>query len=218
MVAGIAANHIISNHSMDQVAAMDSEEFPPVSMVFNARPKLPSRIYCSQELNLAIFTSEIPLPVKTHRAVATELIRWGLEAGCRTFVSLDGIPSENENRNPAEKPGLWAVGTTENARKMIQEAKIQMLDNGMISGVSAIMLNEGRMNQYDVIGLFAESLVDVPDAAAAAALVEALNSLFKPFDFSIKPLLEEASQIQAQMEKLRRQAEPAIKEPYGLYS
>ncbi|MBX8633357.1 MAG: PAC2 family protein [Thermoplasmata archaeon] len=218
MVAGIAANHIIASNSMNQVAAMDSDDFPPVSMVYNARPKLPSRIYCSEKLNMAIFTSEIPLPPRTHRPVVRELIKWGLDSGCKIFVSLDGLSAEDDARPLATKPRMWAVGTTDNARRMISDAKLDVLDTGMISGVSAIMLNEGRMGNHDVIGLFAESMVDVPDAAAAAAVVEGLNSLFKPFNFSIRPLLAEAVQIQAQMEKVRKQAEPAIKEPYGLYS
>ncbi len=216
MVAGIAANHIIASYSMDQVAAMDSPDFPPVSIVYNARPKLPSRVYCSESKNLAIFTSEIPLPVKTHRAVAGSLLEWGIKCGCRTFVSLDGIPAEN-NTDGNGKPHLWAVGTTDAARSAIDKAGLDQLQTGMISGISAIMLNEGRVNRYDVIGLFVEAREDMPDAAGAAALVQGLNKLFSPFNFSIKPLLDEAKQIQSQIERMRKQGEPATKEQYSIY-
>ena len=217
MVAGIAASHIIASYGMDQVAAMDSEDFPPVSIVYNARPKLPSRVYCSGSKNLAIFTSEIPLPVKTHRSVASALLKWGLNCGCRTFVSLDGIPAENNNKTENGKPHLWAVGTTDAARSAIEKAGLEQLQTGMISGISAIMLNEGRVNKYNVIGLFAEAREDMPDAAGAAALVQGLNKLFSPFNFAIKPLLDEAKHIQSQIEHMRKQGEPATKEQYSIY-
>ncbi|MBX8638058.1 MAG: PAC2 family protein [Thermoplasmata archaeon] len=217
MVAGIAASHIIASYGMDQVAAMDSDDFPPVSIVYNARPKLPSRVYCSEAKNLAIFTSEIPLPVKTHRAVASSLLKWGLNAGCRTFVSLDGIPAEKNNRAEGEKPHLWAVGTTDTARSYIERAGLEQLQTGMISGTSAIMLNEGRVSKYDVIGLFVEAREDIPDATGAAMLVQGLNMLFSPLNFAIKPLLDEAKQIQLQIEHMRKQGEPATKESYSIY-
>jgi uncharacterized protein len=217
MVAGIAANHIIASSNMDQVAAMDSDDFPPVSIIYNARPKLPSRVYCADSKNLAIFTSEIPLPVRTHRPVAVSLLNWGVASGCDTFVTLDGIPIDNNGRADDEKPRLWAIGTTDAARSAIEKAGLEQLNTGMISGISAIMLNEGRMNRHNVIGLFVEAREDIPDAAGAATLVQGLNKLFSPINFSIKPLLDEAKQIQSQIEHMRRHAEPATKDPYSIY-
>ena len=224
MVASIAANYVISNLHLDQVAAMDSDEFPPVSMIYNGRPKLPCRVYCSQELNLAVFTSEVPIPTKTHRAVADELIKWGAESGCTSFVALDAIPGEGaeeqEIRPADELPNTWAIGSCDKSREKMKEAGLENLQVGMITGVSAIMLNKGRMQNLDVIGLYADARTDIPDAAAAASLIAVLNKLLRPrpFRLSVKPLLDEAKDIQTQLERIRKQAEPAIKEPFNLYS
>ncbi len=224
MVASIAANYMISNLQMDQVAAMDADDFPPVSMIYNGRPKLPCRVYCSLDLNLAIFTSEVPLPIKTHRAVANELIKWGAESGCTSFIAMDAIPregEEDEENRPADViPAVWAIGSGDRSRKKMKEAELETLQVGMITGVSAIMLNQGRMQNLDVIGLYADARTDIPDAAAAASLIAVLNKLLRPrpFSLSLKPLLDEARDIQGQLEKIRKQAEPAIKEPYNIYS
>ncbi len=224
MVASIAANYIISNLKLDQVAAMDSDDFPPVSMIYNGRPKLPCRVYCSLELNLAIFTSEVPLPIRTHRAVANELIKWGTEAGCTSFVAMDAIPregdEETESRGMDDLPNVWAIGTSDISRRKMKETGLDTLQVGMITGVSAVMLNLGRLQNLDVIGLYADARTDIPDAAAAASLIAILNKLLRPrpFSLSLKPLLDEARDIQSQLERVRKQAEPAIKEPYNIYS
>ncbi len=225
MVASIAANYMISNLQLDQVAAMDSDDFPPVSMIYNGRPKLPCRVYCSLELNLAVFTSEVPLPIRKHRAVASELIKWGTESGCTSFIAMDAIPREGEEaeegaRPAGELPPVWAIGTSDASRKKMKESGLETLQVGMITGVSAVMLNMGRIQKLDVIGLYADARTDIPDAAAAASLVSILNKLLRPrpFSLSLKPLLDEAKDIQVQLEKVRRQAEPAIKEPYNIYS
>lgn len=224
MVASIAANYMISNLQLDQVAAIDSDDFPPVSMIYNGRPKLPCRVYCSLDLNIAVFTSEVPIPIRTHRAVANELIKWGSESGCSSFVAMDAIPRENEDgqdpRRADELPSVWAIGSSDRSRVRMKEASLETLQVGMITGVSAIMLNQGRMQNLDVIGLYADARTDIPDAAAAASLIAVLNRLLKPrpFSLSLKPLLDEARDIQSQLEKIRRQAEPAIKEPYNIYS
>jgi uncharacterized protein len=215
MVASIAANYLISSLKLDQVAAMDSNEFPPVSMVYNGRPKLPCRVYCSQEKGFAVFTSEIPLPARTHREVANELVNWATDAGCNSFISLDAIPTEEEEGTPA----VWAIGASERARQKLERYGLKQLTMGMITGVSAIMLNKGRMENLDVIGLFAEARPFIPDAAAAAQLVETLKIIIsdKIGDLSTEPLIEEAKGIQADLEKIRKQAEPAMSEPYNLY-
>ncbi len=224
MVASIAANYMISNLKLDQVAAMDSDDFPPVSMIYNGRPKLPCRVYCSTELNLAVFTSEVPLPIRTHRHVADALIKWGEESGCSSFIAMDAIPREGEGEEdsrPADKlPDVWAIGSCDKARVKMEEAGLNTLQVGMITGVSAIMLNQGRMQNLDVTGLYADARTDIPDAAAAASLIAVLNKLLRPrpFSLSLKPLLDEARDIQLQLERIRKQAEPAIKEPYNLYS
>lgn len=216
MVANIAANYIINELKMDQVAAMDSPDFPPVSMVYNGKPKLPCRIYACGDRNLALFTGEVPLPSSTHRDVVSVLLDWASESGCNSFISLDAIPEEGDEETPQQ---VWAVGADEISRKRIASLGLKELGMGMLTGVSAIMLNRGRMGKLDVTGLFAEARPYIPDAAAAAALIETLKVMLhdRLADISTEPLAEQAKEIQGDLERVRKQAEPAMKEPYNLY-
>ncbi len=97
---------------------------------------------------------------------------------------------------------------------MLNDLKIQQLEAGMIYGVAGILLNEGRWNDFDVITLLADACPDIPDAYAAAKLLEALNRLLPDIKIELEPLYEQASKYEEQIRYLRKQAEPFQSEPY----
>src|SRR2546428_7113372 len=82
LVSTIAATYMITNLPTDQICAIDSDDFPPLSMVYAYKPKFPVRIYAMPETKLAIFIAEVPLPPRVHRALGLELLRWSTMDRC----------------------------------------------------------------------------------------------------------------------------------------
>src|SRR5437870_12358304 len=76
LVSTITATYMITNLKVDQVTALESSDFPSLSMVYAKRPKFPARVYASQDPKIAIFICEMPLPMYTHRPVAYALLKW----------------------------------------------------------------------------------------------------------------------------------------------
>ena len=95
------------------------------------------------------------------------------------------------------------------ARKSLSEAGIQQLETGMISGVSGVLLNEGRWQSYDVITLLAEAQPAIPDANAAARLLEVTDTLLPEIKLNLEPLREQAKALETHLRKLRDEAKPA---------
>ncbi len=60
LASTIAATYLITTLDTDQIAAFDSDEFPPLSMVYARRPKFPVRVYHAEKEKLSIFISEVP--------------------------------------------------------------------------------------------------------------------------------------------------------------
>jgi len=88
----------------------------------------------------------------------------------------------------------------------------------MIAGVSGVLLNEGRWQFYDVITLLAEARVAIPDAHAAAKLLETIDILLPEVELNLEPLKEEAKALEAHLQKLRAEAKPAISDTSaGMY-
>ena len=109
--------------------------------------------------------------------------------------------------------GVWGVGSTDHARKSLEEAGIPQLETGVISGVAGVILNEARWQEYDAISLLAEARANIPDAYGAARLLEAVDQLLPEIKIDLEPLKEQAKALEAQLSKLRRAAKPVIAEP-----
>ena len=213
LVSTISATYMIQMLPTDQVCALESEDFPSVSMIYAKKPKFPARVYASPGHKLAIFICEMPLPTRIHRPVAYALLDWGKAHGVRQIVSLEGLPMESDPTRPAG-PAVWAVGSTDRARKELEKHKIDQLETGMIAGVTGVLLNEGRWRNQDVIALLAEARPDLPDAHAAVSLVHALDELLEDVTIDLGPLQQQARELEEFLQRLKQQATPVSpKEP-----
>src|SRR5213594_2208579 len=76
LVSTIAVTYMITTLPTDQVCALDSEDFPALSMVYDYKPKFPVRIYALPDAKLSIFIAEVPLPPRVHRSLALSLLHW----------------------------------------------------------------------------------------------------------------------------------------------
>jgi uncharacterized protein len=217
LVSAIAATYLIDLLKLDQICALDSEDFPPTSMIYANKPKFPARIYASSEHKIALFLSEFTPSVELHRPIAKKLLEWAKEQQCKRFICMEGLPTETNNKTGEEEGrdiNVFGIGSTDEARKELKKAGIEQLEAGMIFGVSGVLLNEGRWENFDVITLLAEAYAEMPDALAAAKILEALDKLMPNIKIDTKPLLEQSKKFEEHLKGLRKQVEPPIKEPY----
>jgi len=210
LVSTITATYLITMLRTDQVCALESPDFPSLSMVYAKKPKFPARVYYSKDPPLAIFICEMPLPMSTHRPVASALMRWAHDHGCRQIVPLAGLPTDLE-APPAAEPPVWGVGSTDRARAELDRRGIAELETGMITGVTGVLLNEGRWRNVDVIALLAEARIDMPDARAGVALVRVLDALLPELSIDLKPLQDQAKNLEEHLQRLKQQARAVVK-------
>ncbi len=212
-VSTIVASYLISMLDSDQVCALESEEFPPISMVYAQKPKFPARVYELRGSRVAVFVCEMPVPKGTHRAIARSLIKWARTHDSARIVSLEGLPSEKESEEPmAGDPKVWGVASTDRARAELSGHGIELLHSGVISGVTGVLLNEGRWLNYDVTALMAEVRPDLPDAHAAVELTKSLSRLMPELRVDLGPLQETSRRLEDYLNRLKGQAKPVVSE------
>lgn len=212
----IASECLIHSLKTDLVAVIDSPAFPPLSIVKNAMPQFPARVYANEELKLAMFVSELNLDPTMFRPVANMMIEWALNSNCDLVISAAGIPYE-DGETPHDAPEVLAVASTPNALKKAAEAGIPAALNVSVTGIPAILLNEGTWRNYDVIVLLVKVVRDAPDFRAGAAIAEALAKVAPGASCDVPALLKEAEVMEKTLKKIRStQASPAEKEQmYG---
>lgn len=213
----IASECLIHSLKTDFVAMIDSPAFPPLSIIRNAMPNFPARVYANEDLKLAMFVSELNLDAAMFRPAANLMMDWALSSNCDLIVSAAGIPYEEGETVEIASPQVFAVGSTPHALKIAAEAGIQPALTGSVSGIPAILLNEGSWRNYDVIVLLVKVVRDAPDFRAGAAVAEALARLAPGAKCDVPALLKEAEVMEKTLKKLRsEQVLPPTKEQmYG---
>lgn len=211
LVSSIAANYLIKVLDMEHIGIMDSAQFPTVSLIRDSKPLSPVRIYAGEKGKsgdqIVTFISEFQAPPNLIRPISNALISWAQEQRCRMVVSPEGLVVDPELRDSAEiSDVVFGIASTPRARELLKQHGIRSFEEGVISGVAGVLLNEGRKRDFDVVTLLAEAHPDFPDAKAAALVLEAIDDILLGIDFDAKPLFEEAQRIEEHIREIRKQA------------
>ena len=98
LISAVTGTYIISSLKLDQIAAMESAWFPPVSVIYTEKPNFPARIYASSHHNIAVCLSEFTMPAHLDRPIAKSILSWANEQRCSLVISLCGIPVSEEGK------------------------------------------------------------------------------------------------------------------------
>jgi len=252
LVSTITANYLISILKLEQIGVLDSVHFPTVSVVRNAEPLNPVRIYATNPQvhkdipKLVVFISEFQPSPQIIKMIASTILDWMQEQGCTLLISPEGLvidrdgededeegavaEEEEEEEDPEaeadageeEEEGegeddelvndviTYGIGSTDHARELITGQKIKLFEEGVISGVAGVLLNEGKRRGFDVISLLAEARPNYPDARAAARVIEAIDNILLKIDIDVKPLYSEAEGIEGRIKAMQKQAKPGV--------
>lgn len=201
LVSTITANYLIDVLELDQIGIMDSEHFPTVSIVRNAVPMYPVRIYAGS--GVCIFISEFQPAPKLIRPIAYSIMDFARRKGCRTIISPEGLVVEGEGGGDVK---VYALGSTEETRKLLEKHKLAPFANGIITGVSGVLLNLGKKLDFNAISILAEANPNYPDARAAAKVIEIIDLLLEEVTIDVKPLYTEAENIERTLRMMQQQA------------
>ena len=87
----IATESMINTIQFEMVGVLDSDLFPPMSIVKDGVPNFPARIFVNSELKLAVFSSYLTPHESLHRQVAKTMLEWANKHKCSLVVSSSEI-------------------------------------------------------------------------------------------------------------------------------
>jgi uncharacterized protein len=202
LVGSIALQYMVDQLEFTQIGSMNSKYFPPLAMMNKGVINVPVRFY--EKENLAVIVADIPIHPMICYEVANGLMDWLEPHKVREVITIAGIIT-----NEAEKR-VFGVATTEDALPRIQEHTI-ILPIGSISGIASSILTECKIRNIQAYGLLGET-INAPDPRSSAATIEVLNKMYN-LDLDVKPLLEQAEEIESTMHKLAEQVQTAEQMP-----
>lgn len=184
--SAIATESMIHTSQFELAGIIDSESFPPVSLVKHGIPNYPTRIFVNDELKVAVFSSFLTLHESLHRDMARTMLWWAKKHRISLIVSSVGVKSSNHMNE------VIAAASTEAARKKLKDAGMSILQNGTIPGIPGVLLNEGAMNNQDVVVILYNSSGMGPDFRSSAELCMAMAKLVPGASCDIPALQREA--------------------------
>jgi uncharacterized protein len=214
LVSSIVANYIINSLRLELVGIMDSVFFPTVSLIKDGQPMNPVRIYSGKkkgegpEDQIAVFISEFQPPPNLIKIIASTMIDWAQDQKCRLLMCPEGLIVDRKVKDgdPAGGSIVYGVGSTPDTTGLLKKNDITIFEEGVITGVAGVLLNEGKKRNFDVISLLSEAHPDYPDARAAARVIEAIDKILLHTELDAKPLYEEAERIEMQLKAIHKQA------------
>jgi len=200
LVGVIASSFLIDTFNMKPVAVIKSQFMPPVQTVHMGVITEPIKIFGND--SMLVISSEVPIPTSLITPIGTALAQWLSEKKISMLISLNGYPSEK--RIDENEPHVVAVANSLSLVESLKQKEIEVLEEGLITGVFAVLMNELAARGTSAVALIAQAFENYPDPGAAAVSLKALSKLID-LKLDLKPLLDKADEMRLSMRNLVQQ-------------
>lgn len=197
--SAIATESLIHTTSFDLAGIIDSDSFPAVSVIKNGKPNFPTRIFVNADLKVAVFNSYLTLHESMHKPIAREMLRWAKEHKVSYIVSSVAV----KTKSGEEK--IIAAGSTEDARSKLKQSGVEILQHGTIPGIPGALLNQGLLNEQNVMVILFNSSQIGPDFKSSAQLCMAMSKLVPGTSCDISSLQKEAEKAEKDLRETDEQ-------------
>ena len=234
MVSSVAAHYLIEHLNLEFVGGIKDSRLPPLCLVQDGAPLPPIRIYAGEPQcdlmgkcdKVVLLMSELIVPDALVHDIVETIFEWSKSAGIGAGILLDafamkGMKGGLNGNEPmveyedSEDVDVLGIGATQHMREVLEGIGVSPVEQGVIKGMTGVILGEGRRRGLDIVSLLVEADPRFPDARAAATLISHLNKLLPAIELDQAPLLEEAERLEEQIRGMIEHAgvEPADGQP-----
>lgn len=198
--SAIASESMVHTSQFELAGVLDSENFPPISVVKEGKPNFPTRVFVNEDLKVGVFLSYLTLDQSLHRVAAKTMLSWAKKHKIKLIISSVAIKSSDTDEV------MIGIGSTENARRKIEEAGLKVLEHGTVPGIPGILLNEGSISGQDVIVIIFHTDGQGPDFKSSAELCMAMSKLIPGTSCNIPSLQKEAEKAEIAIKEMQERS------------
>lgn len=191
--SAIATESMIHTTQFELAGIIDSDGFPPVSLIKDGKPNYPTRIFVNNDLNVAVFSSYLTLHESLHKPISRLMLNWAKKHKVKYIISSVPIKTDDSSEK------VIAAGSTQEAREKLTKAGFEILQHGTIPGIPGALLNQGVLNDQNVIVILFSSGQTGPDFKSSAHLCMAMSQLVPGAVCDIPSLQKEAEKAELSM-------------------
>ena len=136
---------------------------------------------------IAVIHSEIPAPEAGVRKIASEITEWAKSIDAELILSPQGMMVEREGDVP-EEMSIYGTSSSEGGMEMLRNAGIEIMEEGVVSGIPGLLLREGIKHNMTTVALLAETRNGMADTRAAALMIHAVDKLCLKSEMDCRPM------------------------------
>lgn len=198
--SAIATESLIHTSQFELAGIIDSDSFPPVSIIKNGIPNYPTRIFVNNQLKVAVFSSYLTLHESLHKTIARNMLKWSREHKCSLIISSVAVKGTDNQKQ------ITAAASTEAAKSKLKDAEISILEHGTIPGIPGALLNEGMLYNQNVAVILFNSQQVAPDFKSSVQLCLAMSKLVPGISCNIETLQKEAETAEHDIKETEEEA------------
>lgn len=214
LISSIAGHFIIDSLKLQPIGTVLSNKFMPASVIHKSIPSPPVRIYAGEKKcgprevckKLVIVISEFMPSLEIIKPLVDILLEWAKKKGCEIILSMEGTHAVGKPKD--KKAKVYGIASTPEMKAELKKLKITETQEGMITGVSGVLLYQGVLQKRNVICLLAEAHSQYPDSRAAGRILEKLDKMLPAIKIDPEPLYETAQEIEENIRKAMEQSKP----------
>jgi uncharacterized protein len=207
----IGTKYIVEKLNFELIGHIDSRLLLPILRIQNGVPMHPVRIYASKKHKVVVVLAEQIIPNAIAGIFARALVDWIKKRGIKQVIATSGIRAPNGK-------SVYAFASDEASKKIIKKNKIELIKNGISSGVTALLMLNLKDNKIDAFCLLGNAKNNA-DYQAASEIVKTFCKLTN-ISIDVKPLLKESKKMEAllmqhlkTMEQKKQPAQPSVGTP-----
>ena len=204
-VACTAARFLVKHLKLPYVGGVYSPRLPPVASLLKGRPGPPVEAYAALHAcgpggvckSLVVLTSDVPIDDGAAHDLALRILDWSREVRAGGIAALDGVKSARPDAK------VLGAGATPAALDRLRSFGVPAFEDGILRGVSAVLLHRGAAQKVDVYGLLVRAASGSADTRGALALIREADRVLIGADFpehllrdDVEPMQEEAGERQ----------------------
>ncbi len=212
LVGSILASYISKEKNMTFIAGITSPELPPYALIQNGEPFPPIRMYSSRGddgNDIVVVTSEITPKPELCYDLTMRLLEVLGDLGVKRIIALEGVAQYDGT-------GIIVCGTNKETVEASKGDDVTVLNDGLVRGITGILLYEGRENNVDILALLCPASPNMPDPRASATIIGPLTRIVPGLGVDVGPLIKEAEEMESKIhQEIQNEQNDDIRQIYG---
>lgn len=190
LVSTITSKFLIDHLDVKQIGYMESEHIAPLTAIHKSEIVNPITLFFNKKHNLLIVQCLTEMKGFEYE-FANSLLELAKDVKAREIIVVEGIPAQD----PQGSLSLYFYSN----KKSKKVSRVKQLNEGIVTGLTAALLLKAKA--FPITCFFAEAHSNLPDAEAAARVVNGLNSYMK-MEIQTQPLLEQAKRFETSLKQI----------------